>query len=253
MARKSPPAISSLPSCCTLIPYSATIKPLCCWIGTAEQLFTTRNTSQGRAFTQPSRMPLVVVTTVNREAPRPLQAGLVASRSYLRLRVITEPHWRTDSQTHRRLCRRWFSPVCVRASQRHEGSNIEDYLALWYRTAQWGRKSRPAQLLPINRWHHRPTRTSSGIRSAPHPHSHGVGGPGRRDMMETRRRTIRVPAGVAPENGLLSALLSARSASHSSVVVLMQRPTNNPTERGKGHHVHTMLKGTDDYTTSNSA
>ncbi len=85
-----------------------------------------------------SRVSVVAAPAVVSEVPRPLQAGLGAGRSYLRLPPITEPHKRTHPWPHR-LRRRHRVPLNYRRAKRlakqalgkHAGEPEEGGLARW--------------------------------------------------------------------------------------------------------------------------
>ena len=59
------------------------------------------------------RVPLVVVAAVVGEVPRPVQAGVGAGRSDLRVSSFPEPRRGTSPQPHR-LCRRQRIPLIYR-------------------------------------------------------------------------------------------------------------------------------------------
>jgi hypothetical protein len=60
---------------------------------------TTRDTFRRRRLHEPGRVPLVASPVAVGEVPRPLQAGVGAGRSHLRIPQITEPYWGTDPRT----------------------------------------------------------------------------------------------------------------------------------------------------------
>jgi hypothetical protein len=67
---------------------------------------------------EPGRVSLVTAPAVVGEVPRPVQAGLGAGRSDLRLPPVTEPYWGTDPRSHRlyrRQCIPLVPPVYRRA------------------------------------------------------------------------------------------------------------------------------------------
>ncbi len=60
---------------------------------------------------------LVTAPVVVGEVPRPVQAGLGAGRSNLRLSQVTEPYWGTDPRSHG-LYRRQHVPLVPPVSRR---------------------------------------------------------------------------------------------------------------------------------------
>ena len=61
--------------------------------------FTTTVTSPTRASNEPGKVSLVAAPAMVGEVPQPLQAGLGAGRSGLRLPSVTERYWGTDPRT----------------------------------------------------------------------------------------------------------------------------------------------------------